>query len=244
MNIPSSSMISKKMEPKLHSQPEIVAIIPARGGSKAIPRKNIAPLGGKPLIAHTIAVAMKSKMITKVVVSTDDVQIAEMAVTFGAEVPFMRPQKLADDHASLNEVIAYTIKQLEDMECRCDVIAIMLPTHPFRSVGLVDHLLRLLLDGCTMVFTMREIEVAAASFFNIADDGRLSPVFNSPEEHGIYFRNYGLFTAYNRTLKPAIQGIHIHRLSDPISLIDIDTYEDFAMAEKVFKHNLFDFGLS
>lgn len=227
-----------------HSQPEIVAIIPARGGSKGIHRKNIVTLGEKPLIAHTIAVAMKSKMITKVVVSTDDLEIAETAVSLGAEVPFMRPQELADDHANLNDVITYSINQLEKIGYSCDVIAIMLPTHPFRSVGLVDHLIRLLLDGCTMIFTMREIEVTTTSFLNIADDGRLSPTFNSPEEHGIYFRNYGLFTAYNRTLKPAIQGIHIHRLSDPISLIDIDTYEDLAIAEKVFKHNLFDFGLS
>lgn len=229
---------------QLYSEPEIIAIIPARGGSKGIHRKNIVTLGEKPLIAHTIAVAMQSEMITKVVVSTDDHEIAETATTFGAEVPFIRPGELADDHANLNDVITYSMNQLENLGYRCDVVAIMLPTHPFRSVGLVDHLLRLLLDSCTMVFTMREIKVVAKSFFNIAADGRLSPSFNNQEEQGTYFRNYGLFSAYNRTLKPAIQGIHIHRLSDPISLIDIDTYEDLAIAEKVFKHNLFDFGLS
>lgn len=244
MKKPFPHISSDEMESRLPFQPNIIAVIPARGGSKGIPRKNLAPLGGKPLIAHTIAVAMQSKMITNVVVSTDDIEIAETAVSLGAEVPFIRPQELAGDYANLNEVIMYTISQLEGIGYRCDVIVIMLPTHPFRSVGLVDHLLRILVEGCSMVFTMREIEVAAASYFTIADENRLTPVFNIPKEHGIYFRNYGLLTAYNRYLKAAIQGLHIHRLRDPISLIDIDTYEDLAMAEKVFQHNLFDFGLS
>ena len=95
-----------------------------------------------------------------------------------------------------------------------------------------------------MVFTVREIDVAQSKFFSIPDEGRLIPIFTSPEESGKYFRTYGLFTAYNRTKEPAIKGIHVHRLNDPISLIDIDTYEDLAMAEKVFQHKLFDFGFS
>jgi len=224
-------------------RPEIVAIIPARGGSKGILRKNLVPLAGKPLIAHTLQVALHSQMINRVVVSTDDEEIAEVAIGLGAEVPFLRPKHLANDYSSLNDVINHSITRLEQLGYCCDVVAIMLPSHPFRSVHLVDSLLGVLLEGCTMVLTVRKKEVSATNFFGMSKDGRLTCLFTQPAQHGVYYRNYGLFTAYNRTGQPPMRGIHLYQLCDPISVIDIDTHDDLALAEVVFQKKLFDFGL-
>jgi len=89
-----------------------VAVIPARGGSKRIPRKNIKPFHGKPLIAYSIQAALAAGCFERVVVSTDDSDIANVALRFGAEVPFMRPQKLADDHSTTGAVMAQVLSQL------------------------------------------------------------------------------------------------------------------------------------
>lgn len=223
-------------------QQEVIAIIPARGGSKGIHRKNIAMLNGLPLIAYTIKVAVTSEMITRVIVSTDDEEIAEIAISFGAEVPFLRPAELASDDSNLNDGVQYTLQKVEENGERCDVLAIMLPTHPFRSVGMVDELIRILLDGCTVVSTMREIQVQAESYFSIGDNGLLMPVFKENENCDVYYRSYGLFTAFNRTYKIAPNGMYIHRLTNPVSLIDIDYQSDLAIAEDVIVQGLFDFG--
>ncbi len=89
-----------------------VAVIPARGGSKRIPRKNIQMFAGKPMIAHSIEVALRSRLFERVIVSTDDREIADVAIQYGAEVPFMRPDTLSDDHTGTIEVIAHAVDWL------------------------------------------------------------------------------------------------------------------------------------
>ena len=88
------------------------AVIPARGGSKRIPKKNIKPFCGKPMIAYSIESAKASELFDKVLVSTDDAKIAEIAKDFGAEVPFIRPAKLADDYTSTDEVFIHALNYL------------------------------------------------------------------------------------------------------------------------------------
>ena len=90
-----------------------IAIIPARGGSKRIPRKNIKKFFGKPLIAYSIQTALKSKLFDKVIVSTDDEEIATIAKQYGAEVPFIRPKELADDFTTTGDVIEHTLNWLK-----------------------------------------------------------------------------------------------------------------------------------
>jgi len=87
-----------------------VAVIPARGGSKRIPRKNIRKFSGKPIIAYSIEKEILSKLFDKVIVSTDDDEIGEIALQFGAEVPFKRPDKLSDDYTGTTQVVAHAIK--------------------------------------------------------------------------------------------------------------------------------------
>ena len=89
-----------------------IAVMPARGGSKRIPRKNIKEFQGKPLIAYSIEVALKSKLFEKVVVSTDDEEIASIARAYGADIPFIRPKELSDDFTGTDEVISHTLKYI------------------------------------------------------------------------------------------------------------------------------------
>ena len=94
-------------------RPETIAIIPARGGSKGIPRKNIVDIAGKPLIAYSILTAMHAQYIDRIIVSTEDEEIAEVARKWGAEVPFLRPKELAQDNSGIGEAINYTLTRLK-----------------------------------------------------------------------------------------------------------------------------------
>ena len=118
----------------------VVAIIPARGGSKGLPRKNVLPLAGKPLLAHTILDARAAKRVDRTIVSTDDAEIAEVARAWGAEVPFTRPAELATDHATTEVVLQHALAWLEREErARVDVVVLLEATSPFRAAGLVDE---------------------------------------------------------------------------------------------------------
>ena len=112
----------------------ILGIIPARGGSKSVPRKNIAPVGGKPLIAWTIEVAHASEELARVVVSTDDAEIADVARRWGAEVPFMRPADLAQDDTPGVLPLLHAVSWLEEHEGYCpDYVMLLQPTSPLRT---------------------------------------------------------------------------------------------------------------
>lgn len=113
-------------------QPTIVALIPARAGSKRVPDKNIKPLAGHPVIAYTIAAALQSEIFSDVIVSTDSEQYAEIARYYGAEVPFLRPAELAGDVSPDIEWLAYTLKKLEENDRNYECFSILRPTSPFR----------------------------------------------------------------------------------------------------------------
>lgn len=118
----------------------ILGLISARGGSKGIPYKNIKPLNGKPLIAYTIEQARESKCLTRLIVSTDDENIADMAKEYGAEVPFMRPNELAQDHTPGIDVVLHAIDWLNTNEGYCpDAIMLLQPTSPFRMAADIDN---------------------------------------------------------------------------------------------------------
>lgn len=117
---------------------KILAIIPARGGSKGIPHKNITKLCGKPLIGYTIEEALRSKYIDYVMVSTDDEEIARVSERFGAEVPFLRPAELATDTSKTIESVVYTIKTLQNIGKRFDSIVLLQPTQPLRTSQDID----------------------------------------------------------------------------------------------------------
>ena len=126
---------------------EVLALIPARGGSKGIPRKNIKRLGDHPLIAYSIAAGIHSDLVKRTVVSTDDPEIAEIARSYGAETPFIRPAELAADNTRDLPVFQHALSWLAEQESyRPDILVQLRPTSPFRPPELVDEAVQILLD--------------------------------------------------------------------------------------------------
>jgi CMP-N-acetylneuraminic acid synthetase len=146
---------------------EILALIPARGGSKRIPRKNIRELWGKPLLAYSVEVALRSKVIGRVICTTDDPEIAEIARQYGAEAPFIRPRELAADRSSDAEFYLHAIAWLRDHESYCpDIIANFRPTSAMRRVELVDEIIRTLI-GRKDVDSIRTVSRSPISLFKL-----------------------------------------------------------------------------
>lgn len=120
-----------------------LAVIPARGGSKRIPRKNLAMFAGKPLIAHTIEAALKSHQLTRVIVSTDDPEIVKVAREYNAEVPFLRPAKLAGDQCSSLAVLLHALDMLNTESFQVDAVVLLQPTSPLRTSQHIDEAITL-----------------------------------------------------------------------------------------------------
>ncbi|MCB2214755.1 acylneuraminate cytidylyltransferase family protein [Desulfofustis glycolicus] len=219
-------------------KPEVIAIIPARGGSRGIPRKNIVELSGKPLIAYSIQAAQHAQLVDRVVVSTEDEEIAEISKAWGAEVPFLRPKEYATDTASLREAFAYTISKLG----RNDRVFVHLyPTSPFRTPSFIDEMLNILFKGYCSVSTVKEIRCDPQLLF-VLENNKLNNILATPNNIPYwkkYYRQYPLFKAYHK----GNNGKHyFHKITDKCMLIDIDCPTDLLWAESVIKAGLFDFG--
>lgn len=123
---------------------KILALIPARSGSKGLPKKNIRLFAGKPLIAWTIEQALASKYLDEVIVSTDDLGISKIARKYGAQVPFLRPRKLATSSAKIVEVMIHALNFLEKKAHRFDLVMLLQPTSPLRKTGDIEGAIKLL----------------------------------------------------------------------------------------------------
>lgn len=160
------------------SDPEILALVPARGGSKSIPRKNVIAVGGKPLIAHSIEQARTSRFVTRTVVSTDDAEIAAVARTYGADVPFMRPAEYAQDMSPDIDVFRHALRWLADHEgYRPDLVVHLRPTGPVRRVALIDQAIALMLEHPD-ADALRSVSVPVQTPYKMwrIDGGRLRPL--------------------------------------------------------------------
>lgn len=234
--------VRSSMEAALKEKPKVLAIIPARGGSKGIPRKNIRDLCGKPLIAYSIEVALKAKLIDRVVVSTEDEEIAEISRSFGAEVPFLRPQGMAQDRSGVEDCLSFTVNKLTDEGYAPNVLVTLYPTHPFRTPGLIDFLAKKNLEGYNHVSTVKKMIHSPLSLFAMNRDGSVvsllgNPVYGRQAERP-FFRTYGLFIGISYT---SLETPYLHVVENPISLIDIDWPWEFRLAEEVIRRGLFDF---
>jgi len=122
----------------------VLAIIPARGGSKGVENKNIKKLNGEPLISHTIKEAKKSKYISKIIVSTDSLEISDISKKYGAKVPFIRPKNLATDKSLTYDVVKHCVDFYKHQNQVFDIILLLQPTTPFRSVNQIDKAIEIL----------------------------------------------------------------------------------------------------
>ena len=156
----------------------IVAFIPARGGSKRIPRKNIREFAGKPMIAHSIECALRSGLFDRVVVSTDDAEITAVAREYGAEVPFTRPAELAGDYAGTTEVIAHAVEWFNGLGMSISEACCIYPTAPFMRAEDLEQGLRLIQTGrWRYVFAATPFTAPVYRAFRRTDDGGLQMLF-------------------------------------------------------------------
>ena len=159
---------------------EVLAVIPARGGSKGIPRKNIKDFAGFPLIAYSIAAAKQSSLVTRVIVSTDDEEIAEIARQWGAETPFLRPEEFARDNTLDLPVMQHCLAWLKENEdYQPDMVVWLRPTSPIRPKHCVDDAIRTLFDH-PEADSIRGVIPAGQNPFKMwtvdADSGALNPL--------------------------------------------------------------------
>jgi CMP-N,N'-diacetyllegionaminic acid synthase len=222
---------------------KILAIIPARGGSKGIPRKNIAPLGGRPLIGWTIRAALDSKLLQRVIVSTDDEEIASAARAGGAEAPFLRPAAIANDSAPALDVIRHALAALPD-GADFDAVAYLQPTSPFRTAVHIDEAVALfareqpdtlvsmmqvphnMVPGSTMRMLPGQpglLELSAAQPLR-RQDKEVLYARNGP---AILIVSARLVLEQNKLYGERVMGY----LMDRLSSLDIDEPADLAMAE-------------
>ena len=152
-----------------------IALIPARGGSKGIPRKNILPFGGKPLITWTIEAAKKSKYIDFVFVSTDDKEIAEVSKKAGASVPFLRPSSLAHDLSPSMDTVLHTVEYFD----KFDNIFLLQPTSPLRTNIDLDRSMEVFLSNkSTSLVSISESDKHPAFNFYIDNNKEIKPITN------------------------------------------------------------------
>lgn len=154
------------------------AVIPARGGSKRIPRKNIKPFHGKPMIAWSIEVALSSGLFDQVIVSTDDAEIAEVAKKWGAEVPFMRPELLSNDYAGTTEVIAHATQWALDQGWNVEAVCCLYATAPFVQVVDLKRGWDALSSGdWAYAFAVTDFAAPIFRAFRSADEGGIEMFF-------------------------------------------------------------------
>lgn len=154
----------------------VLAIIPARGGSKGLPRKNILPLAGKPLIAWTIEAARASRYIDRCIVSTDDAEIAQVAADWGGEVPFLRPAQLAQDDTPTREVILHALDLVDGYE----YIVVLQPTSPLRLPSDIDGCLETMVKAqATTAVSVTKADKPPHWMYRLNGSGRLVPVLES-----------------------------------------------------------------
>lgn len=153
----------------------MIAFIPARGGSKGVPGKNIKDLCGKPLIAYTIEAALKAEGIDRVIVTTDDEDIARVAKEYGVQVPFMRPDYLASDTSSAIDVYLHATEWvMEETGEKIDKFMVLLPTVPLRNETHIDEAIaQFKADGATTLISFAEAEVPASWYHVTDDNGRV-----------------------------------------------------------------------
>jgi CMP-N,N'-diacetyllegionaminic acid synthase len=162
----------------------VLGLIPARGGSKGIPRKNLALLGGRPLIAWTIEAARTTTRLQRVIVSTDDEEIAGVARMAGAEVPFLRPKELASDTAAALPVIRHAVEALDATGWPADAVVYLQPTSPFRGSGAIERAVALLASGtCDTVVSVMAVPHNMTPGSLMRAEGDFLKFVAPPEEH-------------------------------------------------------------
>lgn len=223
-----------------------LCVIPARGGSKRIPRKNIRSFAGKPIIAYSIEAALESGCFEHVIVSTDDYEIADIAKYYGAEVPFKRPKGLADDYAATTDVIAHAAEWAINQEIAVSAICCLYPTAPLIQLDDIRMGEKLLKSGkWEYVFSAFQHDPQIFRSFSITKSGGVEMLFphhfkTRTQDLPIVLQDaaqfyWGKVSAWLERKK--IFGVHSTCVTLPSWRVqDIDNYEDWDKAELLYNH--------
>ncbi len=225
---------------------KILALIPARGGSKGVPGKNIKLLAGRPLIEYTIAAAGKSRLLNDIVVSTDSPDIARIAEKAGAEVPFMRPAHLALDNTPTVEVAAHAIDLLHEAGRDYDAVCLLQPTCPFRVNGFIDQAIDRFMeygsDSLISVLLLPEqynphwvFERYGENFLKLAT-GESDIISRRQDLPPAFYRDGSVYLTLTEVItgRGSLYGDSIgYIVSDKKYHVNIDTPEDWLLAEKI-----------
>lgn len=198
-------------------KPKILAIIPARGGSKGVPRKNIREVAGKPLIAWTIEEAKKSKYITKTILSSEDEEIIHIAREYDCDVPFIRPMELAADEASGMVPVLHAISELKDE--KFDYIVLLQPTSPLRTVEDIDGCIKLALKTKNgSVVSVTDPNKSPYWMYKLDENKNIQPIFETESKT---LRRQELPKVY--TLNGAVYVSTLNQIMQVESFITRDT---------------------
>ena len=218
----------------------MLAVITARGGSKGLPRKNVLPLAGKPLIAWTVEAALRAACVGRVIVSTDDDEIAAAALAAGAEVPFRRPSDLSGDAATSTDVLAHAIGHCPGHAH----VALLQPTSPLRGAADIDAAFALMQGrGAPSCVSVCEVSESPWLMFTTDAGGRLELLLPEPEQGlrrqdlphvyrlngAVYLAETTWFLQGGRLVGPGTIG----HVMPPERSVDIDTAEDFDLAGRL-----------
>jgi len=230
------------------AQPRVLAVVPARGGSKGIPRKNLQLLGGRPLVAHAVAAGRQAALVSRVLCSTDDPDIAAAAREAGAEVPFLRPPELAQDTTEDWPVFVHALDWLEQHASWVpELIVNLRPTSPLRTARHVDDAIRLLLQtGADSVKAVCLARQHPHKMWLRRPDAQIEPFLETPfrlsrgpdvpraELEDVYWQNgvvdvtrYKVVRGQRVMIGQRVAGL----VTEPDESIDIDTPLDLALAE-------------
>jgi len=226
----------------MYNNKSIIGLIPARGGSKGLPGKNIKPLSGKPLIAWTIEQALSSKYLNRVIASTDDEEIAVISKKYGAEVPFIRPKELATDEAKGNDVALHAVNWMEKMGNPYDLVMVLQPTSPLRTSVDIDRAIELLFSiRAQAVVSVAETEYHPYWTNTLPKDGcmenfgRLEAKNKNRQELPVFYRLNGAiklaYLDYLKKQKTFLGKETFAYLMSPERSVDIDNEMDFRFSE-------------
>lgn len=235
----------------------VLFIITARGGSKGVPRKNIKMLGRLPLIAYKIIAAQKCRYDSRIIVSTDDEEIAEVSKKYGAEVPFMRPNELATDSASSMDVILHAMNWIsENSKEKFDYVCLLEPSSPFASYKDLDGALQLIEESnADTLLGMKEVDVTKGFIHSLDKNGKLSEFYYAikdlksirrQDQKKEYTMNGCMYIAkwdyFMRNKMFHSENSEPYIMSEESS-IEIDTMLDYEVACQVVEKGLIDMSL-
>ena len=235
----------------------VLGIIPARGGSKGVHRKNIRPLYGKPLLAYTAEAAQAATKLTRTILSTDDEEIADIGRSLGIDVPFMRPVELAEDATATFPVILHAVTKLESFGEHYDAICLLQPTNPLRRAEDIDNCIEMMettgADSVISILPVPHVYNPKWVYWRLPDgemklsSGDTEPVTRRQDlpaafhrEGCVYVTKRSVLTVYGNLYGRNVRGYEINEANS----INIDTQDDWNRAEAMIKSRSIQTGAS